>query len=293
MKSFGRYHPATLIFYFLSILLISMFVWNPVIQLSSLFGGIFFCASIQNRRENLANIGFFLPLFFLVTVTNPLFSHNGITPLFFMNGNPVTLEAFVYGAAIAVMIIGVMLWCKCYNEIMTTDKFLYLFGKTIPKLSLIISMALRFVPLFKRQLKRVNNSQKALGLYSSKSYFDRLKYSARVLMAMITWSLENSIETSASMKARGYGIKGRTTFSLFRFYPEDGLLLGISIFLLLISLIGTALGVTSFYYYPKISTVDFSLPAVITYSSFTLLSFLPFIIEIKEKILWKYYVSKI
>lgn len=89
-------------------------------------------------------------MFLLVAVTNPLFSHNGVTPLFYLNGNPVTLEAFVYGAAIAVMVVGVMLWCRCYSAVMTSDKFLYLFGRAIPKLALVLSMALRFIPMFKR-----------------------------------------------------------------------------------------------------------------------------------------------
>ena len=52
---------------------------------------------LVRKKAILSDMGFYLPLFLLVAVTNPLFSHNGVTPLFFMNGNPVTLEAVVYG----------------------------------------------------------------------------------------------------------------------------------------------------------------------------------------------------
>lgn len=90
-------------------------------------------AYAREEKAILSDMGFYLPLFLLVAVTNPLFSHNGVTPLFFMNGNPVTLEAVVYGVFISVMVVGVLFWCKCYNEIMTEDKFLYLFGRIIPK----------------------------------------------------------------------------------------------------------------------------------------------------------------
>lgn len=141
MKAFGNYHPFVLLIYFLSVLLVAMFVSNPVLQTEALAGGILFCIMIQRKRETVGNLGFYVPLFLMIAITNPLFSHNGVTPLFFLNGNPVTLEAFVYGIAIAVMLIGVILWCKCYSEIMTSDKFLYLFGKVIPKLSLVLSMA--------------------------------------------------------------------------------------------------------------------------------------------------------
>lgn len=49
-------------------------------------------------RPFCGGIAFYVSMFLLVAVTNPLFSHNGVTPLFYLNGNPVTLEAFVYGA---------------------------------------------------------------------------------------------------------------------------------------------------------------------------------------------------
>ncbi|MFQ8953489.1 MAG: energy-coupling factor transporter transmembrane component T [Oscillospiraceae bacterium] len=145
-----------------------MFVPNPVLQLSALLGACAFSAIISRRRQVLSDIGFYVPMFLMVAVTNPLFSHNG-DPLFFLNGNPVTAEAFIYGAAIAVTVIGVMLWCKAFGAVMSSDKFLYLFGRAVPKLSLVLSMALRFVPRFKRQMKTVEQGSKAMGLYSSKA----------------------------------------------------------------------------------------------------------------------------
>lgn len=293
MKAFGNYHPLVLLVYFLSVLLVAMFVSNPVLQIFALLGGILFCLMLQKRSEIIGNIGFYIPMFLMVAITNPLFSHNGVTPLFFLNGNPVTLEAFIYGIAIAVMVIGVMMWCKCYSEIMTSDKFLYLFGKAIPKLSLILSMALRFIPMFKRQMHKVNRAQKAMGLYSSKSVVDKIRSAMRVFMAMISWSLENSMETSASMKARGYGMKGRTNFSLFRFHANDAALLTVCILLLGMTMVGVALGATVFYYYPRISELNLSFYAIAVYISFGILSFLPFLIEIKEALVWKYYISKI
>ena len=293
MKAFGNYHPFVLLIYFLSVLLVAMFVSNPVLQTEALAGGILFCTVIHRKRENIGNLGFYIPLFLMIAITNPLFSHNGVTPLFFLNGNPVTLEAFVYGISIAVMLIGVILWCKCYSEIMTSDKFLYLFGKAIPKLSLVLSMALRFIPMFKRQMHRVNRAQKAMGLYYSKSFTDKIRSHMRVFMAMISWSLENSIETSASMKARGYGLKGRTNFSLFHFYSGDAILLATCVLMLGITVSGVAMNETVFYYYPRINGLDLSAYAIVVYTAFGILSFIPFITEVKEALVWKYYISKI
>ena len=56
---------------------------------------------------------------------------------------------------------------------MTSDKFIYLFGRVIPKLSLLLSMVLNFVPKFKQHFKEIDQSQKALGIYASNSYVDK------------------------------------------------------------------------------------------------------------------------
>lgn len=292
MKSFGSYHPAVLFIYFTSVFLVTMFVTNPILQLSALFGGILFCCTLIRRNEIPSDIGYFVSMFFLISITNPLFSHNGITPLFFLNGNPVTLEAIIYGISIAVMLIGVMMWCKCYSRIMTSDKFLYLFGKAIPKLSLILSMALRYIPMFKRQIKKVSSAQKSLGMYSSKGIVDRIQTSIRIFTAMLSWSFENAIDTSISMKSRGYGLKGRTNFSLYRFTLRDGIVSSVCISLLGITVIGAAIGETTFYYYPQISQIKISPSAIVIYISFAILSLIPFITEIREVLVWKYYVSK-
>ncbi len=293
MKAFGNYHPFVLMIYFLSVLLIAMFISNPILQSIALIGGVLFSIMLQTREKLSGNIGFYVLLFLMIAVTNPLFSHNGATPLLFVNGKPVTLEAFIYGIAVAVTIIGVILWCKCYSEIMTSDKFLYLFGKVIPNLSLVLSMALRFIPMFKRQMHKVTRAQKAIGFYSSKSFTDKIKSYMRVFMSIISWSLENAMETSASMKARGYGMKSRTNFSLFRFYSNDAVLIAVCVLMLSITITGVAMGETAFYYYPRISQLNFSPIACASYVAFGILSFLPFIIEAKEALVWKYYISRI
>ena len=229
----------------------------------------------------------------MILITNQLISHNGITPLFFLNGNPITLEAVMYGLNIALMLVTVLIWFKCYNEVMTSEKFIYLFGKAVPKLSLLLSMILRYIPMLKRQIKKVNNAQKAMGLYTSDSYFDKLKKGINVFSSLVTWSLENSIETSMSMKARGYGLKGRTSYSMFSFKKRDLFLLSSVILLWVVVLLGSFFNQLEFFFYPSISEINKSVFAVLCYISYGILVILPFINELKENIKWKYYVSRI
>ena len=42
MRTFGNHHPAVLMVYFLSVLLITMFVSNPILQLTAFLGEILF-----------------------------------------------------------------------------------------------------------------------------------------------------------------------------------------------------------------------------------------------------------
>ena len=133
------------------------------------------------------------------------------------SGNPMTLESMVYGVAAACRIVSVISWFSCYNAVMTSDKFIYLFGRIIPALSLIFSMVLRFVPKFKAQITVVSNAQKCVGRdVSNGGIIQRAKHGLTILSIMVTWALENAIETADSMKSRGYGRPGGRYFQSLR-----------------------------------------------------------------------------
>lgn len=291
--SFSSFHPLVLFGFFAAVLLFSMFTTNPVIQLEALIGAGLFLMLTESIRQNISNLAFYGAVILLVTITNPLFSHNGATPLFFMNGNPVTIEAFAYGASTGVMLAGVMLWCRGYSHTMTSDKFIYLFGRIIPKLSLVISMIFRFIPLFKRQIKQMTMVQRTMGVYSDKSIIDKLKGSVSVFSAMVTWSLDNAIGAGMSMRARGYGMKGRTCFSLFRVHLQDFIAGGIILFASAMLIFCMAMGWTDFWFYPDIAEIPCDFGAVVAYVSFGITAVMPFLIEIKENIKWRFLISKI
>jgi energy-coupling factor transport system permease protein len=164
-----------------------------------------------------------LPMFLFAAPINPAFNHEGGTILTYLpGGNPLTLESITYGIAAAAMLISVIAWFSCYNAVMTSDKFVYLFGRVIPALSLVLSMTLRFVPKFKAQVRVVSDAQRCIGRdVTSGGVLDRVKNGLTILSIMVTWSLENAIETADSMKSRGYGLPGRTAFSIYRFDRRD------------------------------------------------------------------------
>ena len=293
MRFFERYHPAALLAYFAAVLLIAMFAGSPLTAALALAGGLCFAATMTTAKEKLADLTFYLPLVLLVTVTNPLFSHNGVTPLFFLNGRAVTLEAILYGAGLGVTLWAVLLWCRCWSRIMTSEKLLYLFGRVIPKLSLVLSMALRYVPLLRRQAKKLERAQQVLGLYASESYFARLRSKLAVYSGLVGWSLENAVEVSRSMKARGYGLKGRTAYANYHFTRRDAALLAFSLCAAGLYLTAGVLGYGSFTYYPALSGIDTRPLALAGEAAFAALAFAPFLIEGRQTLQWNFCKSKI
>ncbi|MEI3611570.1 energy-coupling factor transporter transmembrane component T [Pseudogracilibacillus sp. SO30301A] len=292
MKSFASFHPIVIFVYYVAVIILTMFMMHPFILGLSLFGSLVLFALMNPIRVFWRDICFYALFFLLIAITNPIFVHKGETILFFLNDNPVTLEAIIYGFAVATMLVAVIFWSKSYNDIITSDKFIYLFGKIVPKLSLIISIALRFIPLFKEQIKKVNQTQKTLGLYTSKSISDRVLSGIRLFNSLITWALENSIQQADAMKAQGYGLKGRTNFSLFYWYVRDIIMLT---FILLI--FGSIMFLyvkdsNHFTYYPIITKIPLSIQNICQFVLILILMILPSLIEVKEIIQWKYLKSK-
>ena len=293
MRAVENRHPLFLFVFFASVIVFTVFSVDPVFQVLSLVGGLLFGSFLHGAKKTAKDVVFYLLIILVITVTNPLFSHNGVTPLFFMNGKAITLEALCCGANLGVTVAAVIVWFGCMNAVMTSDKTLYLFGKTVPKLSLIISMSLRFIPEFIEKKNKVSRARKATGAYSQRSFADRLRSAASVYASTVSWSLESSVDTSVSMKARGYGLRGRTSYFPYRFRTSDLILIVVCLSLLVLSFTGTIAGDTEFYFYPRISEIKITPFSLISYISFALLAFLPFILEVKEAVVWKYCVSKI
>lgn len=265
---------------------IAMFSFNPVILLLSIAGGMFYFW-IRNPDSGIkAQIPYFL-LFIASALLNPLFSHNGATILFILNHNPITLESFYYGLLMGGMILSVLYWFRSFQQVMTSDKLLYVFGSALPKLTLILSIALRYIPLLKKQTRRIRDAQKALGLFKDENVIDRLRGEMRIFSVLVTWALENGIITADSMTARGYGIGRRTRFALFRFTARDAMLCAACTLLGGISIAAIASGSLDCSFYPYFVLPRPDAFGVSAYIAYGILAFFPGLLEVEENIRWK------
>ncbi len=290
---FQSFHPVVSFVYFLAVVFITMFSMHPVFLALSFCASFAYSILLGGRGALKFNFFAMIPILVFMAVINPLFSHQGVTVLFYLSGNPMTLESIVYGFAAAAMLVSVIVWFSCYNRIMTSDKFIYLFGRVLPSLSLVLSMCFRFVPLFKRQFREISDAQKGIGRdVSQGSLVKRARQFLRELSILVSWSMENSIETSDSMRARGYGLRGRSSFSIFRFDRRDGAMLSAILLLAGLVLIGCVQGENNIYYYPAIVIQSPTFWSVLLYLAYGVLLSLPIAIDIGERYSWKSFVSK-
>lgn len=286
--TFSSYHPTVNFLYFGLVFMFSMIFMHPVCLAISLVCAVTYSVYLNGQKAVRFNLKYSLPILIFTALINPAFNHEGGTILNYLeNGNPITLESITYGIAAATMLITVITWFSCYNEIMTSDKFVYLFGRIIPAMSLVLSMTLRFIPKFKAQIKAVSNAQKCVGRdVSNGGLLERAKNGLTILSVMITWALENAIETADSMKSRGYGLEGRTAFSIYRFDKRDRAAV---IWLFLCGgyiLAGACLGGMYWRYFPTMKGVAADVFPISIFLIYFALFITPVIINVREDRRW-------
>lgn len=289
MNEFKSYHPFVNFIYFLCVIGFSMFLMHPLSLGIALLCAISYTFVLKGKKSAFRSILMIIPIILITAVINPLFNHAGVTILeYFPSGNPLTAESVCYGIAAGTMLAAVILYFSCYNAVMTSDKFIYLFGKIIPTLSLVFSMILRFVPNLISRIKEITNTQKTLGRDISKgNIIKRLKCAMKILSILVTWSLENAIDTADSMKSRGYGLPGRTAYSNFRFERRDVKVLLWMMVLSGITVAGIFGGYLSYNYFPIFEVEQFTPVSCFIHLSYFLLCMTPIIIEWREEYRWK------
>ena len=291
---FSHYHPLVNFLYFTLVIGFSMVLNHPLAQGISLVCAIVYAV----QTDGLKAVGFCLkwclPVMLLTAFINPAFSHEGRTILLYLpTGNPLTLESILYGISSGVLIATIFLWFLNFNRVITSDKFIYLFGRVIPALSLVLSMTLRFIPKFKTQMDAVIDAQKSIGRdISEGSLWRRTKIAITVLSIMVTWALENAIETADSMKSRGYGLKGRTAFSIYRFDDRDQLALLYLGFCGFYLLTGTMISAFGFRYFPSIRYIGLNAVTLSFQFVYLILCLMPVALNWAEEKQWKAMHSK-
>lgn len=288
MRFFGTLHPAVSMCYFVCVIGLTLACPHMVTVLLSLVGGAMFNLALRGGKAFGRTMRFVLPMFLIVCIGNPLVNHRGVTMLFLLFNQWITLEAIVYGVVTACSLAAIILWFGCYQEVMTSDKFLYLFGKVAPATALLITSALRFIPQMQQNAAQIKESR-AMLQDNSPRLFQKLAHAIQNLSALLGMSMENAVQTADSMKARGFGARRRTTFHLFRFDARDARTLALILTLCGICVVARCYGHGYMEYYPRITALTMGASSMTMFILFAALMLLPSILEAKEAAVWRSY----
>ena len=261
MRTLERAHPVCCFAYILCELCMTFLTRNPLLLAISLVGAAALLSACGKPRS----IAAMLLLVLVCAISNPLFSHNGSTVLFFISHLPITAESVAYGAAFGVMLAAAVGWSISSVRFITSDKYIWLFGRALPLCGLVLSCALRLVPLFIRRARDFAASQRAVSLRDSLKAFS----------AAVGYSAEEAMMSADSMRARGYGTARRTSYSLYRMGAREYTALFAVLFFGGSSLVLTAAGFGRYDFYPVLSALPCGAADVALYIMFAVFSALP------------------
>ncbi len=320
-------HPGVYLLYYFIMVLFAFIFSDPYFVVTFLVLLLVLIA-LQGVSHELKNImRLFIPLSILIMILNPLLNRTGAHKIYLWSGFFITYEAIAYGILMSLALLIVILVFSSYNRSVSYQEMLYIFSKKLPIISMIIVMALRFIPLINSraiEVQKLNNlknngiememgsdesnDSEALDLdefnsnintdYDSK-LVNKLKSNKRVAAIIkeaktlgkimgitVSWSLEESMFTAKSMKARGYNATERTSYLSYKFSNADFAFIALIIVTVGIIIIGLLHGVGMINIYPSIDFKFSNLPFNINYLAF-IIFLLPLIyLEIKERILW-------
>lgn len=291
--TFSAFHPVINFTFYVGAFLLGMMLIHPVFLLISAVAAMAYYITVKGRKAA-GFISGMIPLFLMLSFVNPLFNTYGDRVLFtWWNGRHYTLEALCYGIALAAMVVTILLWFASYSFVMTSDKFLYLFGRAVPSVSLVLTMILRLLPNYEKKIAQISGARKSIGMSAENGTAgEKIEHGLTIVSAMTSWALEGGIIMADSMRSRGFGAGKRTTFSLYRFEKRDKCLLVIMAGLFAIVIFCCIMGGSSAEYTPDLSVAMSPYTAVgaVAYGIFLAI---PTAVNITEEIIWHILRSKI
>ena len=294
VDAFSKRHPMVNFLFFLGAIGFGMVIQHPAYLTAGFAWGTTYYLLLKGRK-GIKTLVALLPLFLLMTVINPLFNVYGKTLLFHVFGRPYTLEALLYGAAIAAVLVVMLIWFGCYNVVLTSDKFTSLFGNLIPSLSLLLVMVLRLIPNLMRKAAQLTGARKSIGkgIVENASNKEKVSDGMTILSALADWALEGGVVTGDSMRSRGYGSAKRSSFMIYRMTGIDAALLLIQCLLVAAVLWAALSGGTTAIYTPDYYIAPVSGMHILGLVSYCAYLSIPTVLHIKEAIQWHISRSKI
>lgn len=278
---FDSYHPTINFIFFVIVLASAIGFTQPVFLLLTYATSFVYSVKLGGKKALIFNL-ILVPLVVVWAFWYAYYNHFGVTNLWInVIGNMITLEALAYGFVTGIIAASVVMWFSCIHVIISTDKVIYLLGRIAPRLSLFVAILLRLIPRIKARAKKIALAQRCIGRGMDRgNIFRRIYNFFRIASIVITWTLENLVETSDSMRSRGYTLRGRTAFSIYRFDNRDrGFVIAI-FWCAIIVLMGVFLDQTRILYNPQIMPNRITPLSFVFYAAYAFLCLLPMNLQI-------------
>ena len=284
---FDSYHPVINFIYFAAAIAGTIMFHHPVFLAISYAAAFAYSVKLNGVRGLIFNLCL-LPFMAAYALWYSYYNHFGVTILGQnFTGNDMTLESLVFGCVISVTAAAVIMWMSCVFAVVSSDTVVYLFGKISPKLSLFLSILLRSVPRIKETARRISIAQRGIGRgVGQGSILRRISNVFRLLSIMITWTMESFASSSESMKSRGYSLRGRTAFSIYRFDNRDRSFVIVIFLCLTLIVMAMLFNQTNIYYDPEIIMNRITPVSYVFYAAYAVLLLLPMGLQIAGE--WKF-----
>ena len=281
---FATYHPAVAFVFLACAIVISMAALQPVFVALSFLGALACSVVCRGARATAGSFVWIVPLWLVVAIANPLFSASGSTEILRIGVRAVYVESLVYGACSGGMLASVFLWFSSYAACMNSANTMALFGNVLPIVSLMVSQVMRLVPQFVARGRGIAAAQDAVSAAAPQTKRQQMAGRLRIVSVLMGWGMEDGIERSDAMRARGYDCGARrTTYKRYRFGRADASVLAAIVVLAAIAGACAAAVCLGFSFYPTLSGWG----AWWAYLPYALLMAVPSALRFKEWLLWR------
>ncbi len=281
---FTTYHPAVAFVFLACAIVISMAALQPVFVALSFLGALACSVVCRGARATAGSFVWIVPLWLVVAIANPLFSASGSTEILRIGVRAVYVESLVYGACSGGMLASVFLWFSSYAACMNSANTMALFGNVLPIVSLMVSQVMRLVPQFVARGRGIAAAQDAVSAAAPQTKRQQTAGRLRIVSVLMGWGMEDGIERSDAMRARGYDCGARrTTYKRYRFGRADASVLAAIVVLAAIAGACAAAVCLRFSFYPTLSGWG----AWWAYLPYALLMAVPSALRFKEWLLWR------
>ncbi len=314
--AFDLFHPFIAFAYFVFLLVMDMAAMQPIYLLISFCAALVYNVILRGIRSVLHTLIWLVPFIALIALVNFALSAVGTTEIARIGSHAFYLESLVYGTSMGLMLASVILTFSNAAQVLTSDKIMALLGNVIPTISLMTCMVARLVPQFVRQGESIGSLRRACTAAEGVQSFQgsavqtehdayntqtarrerkaqtkqrarrnsSLRIWAREISVLMGWSMENSIDTADSMRARGWGShKHRTTYMRYHFRLSDGVALAFLAVLMTSCAIAAFTACSQFEFYPQMGVFA----PWWSYIAYMLFAVLPLVAEGLEWLRWR------